>query len=446
MRDALARRGQFCAGDDVDVEASIAVVVEERDAVAAGFEDVVLGRAAAVGGHGQRRGFLEGDGRRDRRRGRDAAGGRRCGRTHAGGVAAVDGILDLRLAVAAFERETERDLALEADAGALEQREDRRGVESRVGGGRGAHGLRGAAQRVAQIGVETGGRRGRARGRAGLGAERAQAIRGVTQRGAPHVRLGVRPRRTGQQRGRVAPQAGEPQAFGVRGGGRCGRRCLARRAGRGSQRDRGGQRREHGTDAIDLRAQPVHCGPGVSPAAPGAIGRRVLWNVMPPDVLEPELVGDPMAAHASRLALLRRWAVLLDSAFAIPGTPVRFGLDTIVGLVPGIGDLTTPAFTVLLLGTGLRMRVPVVVLARMVMNAGVDALIGLVPIAGDLVDLGWKANLRNLDLLERHAVPGTPVSRRDAWFVTAGVALIVLIGVVALIPVAIVLYALTKLG
>ena len=114
--------------------------------------------------------------------------------------------------------------------------------------------------------------------------------------------------------------------------------------------------------------------------------------------------------------------------------------------MPGIGDLTTPAFTVLLLGTGVRMRVPVVVLARMVMNAGVDALIGLVPIAGDLVDLGWKANLRNLDLLERHAVPGTPASRGDAWFVAAGVALIVLVGVVALIPVAIVIYALTQLG
>ena len=52
------------------------------------------------------------------------------------------------------------------------------------------------------------------------------------------------------------------------------------------------------------------------------------------------------------------------------------------------------------------MRVPVVVLARMVMNAGIDALVGLVPIAGDLVDVGWKANLRNLELLERHAVPG----------------------------------------
>ena len=142
-----------------------------------------------------------------------------------------------------------------------------------------------------------------------------------------------------------------------------------------------------------------------APSAIRAVVARVervhTWNV-----LEPELVGDPLPAHAARLALLRRWAVLLDSAFAIPGIPVRFGLDAILGLVPGIGDLTTPAFTVLLLGTGLRMRVPVVVLARMVMNAGIDALIGLVPIAGDLVDVGWKANLRNLDLLERHAVPG----------------------------------------
>ena len=91
--------------------------------------------------------------------------------------------------------------------------------------------------------------------------------------------------------------------------------------------------------------------------------------------MQPELVGDP-----ARLALLRRWAVLLDSAFAIPGIPIRFGLDALVGLVPGIGDLATPAFTVLLLGTGVRMRVPAVVLTRMVMNAGLDALVGLVPV------------------------------------------------------------------
>jgi hypothetical protein len=141
---------------------------------------------------------------------------------------------------------------------------------------------------------------------------------------------------------------------------------------------------------------------------------------------------------------LRRWAVLLDSAFKVPGLPVRFGLDAILGLVPGLGELTTPAFTVALLATGVRMRVPAVVLARMVMNAGIDALFGLVPIAGDLVDVGWKANLRNLDLLERHAVPGTPARRADAWFVAVGVALMCLVGILALIPVALVVYLLSK--
>ena len=143
----------------------------------------------------------------------------------------------------------------------------------------------------------------------------------------------------------------------------------------------------------------------------------------------------------SRLAQLRRWAVLLDSAFKVPGLPVRFGLDAIVGLVPGVGELTTPAFTMLLLFTGLRMRVPLVVLARMVLNTGVDALIGLVPVVGDLTDIGWKANLRNLDLLERHAVPATPLTRRDKWFVAVGIGLLALVALLAIIPIVLAVWA-----
>ena len=101
-------------------------------------------------------------------------------RPHRGRVAAVDRILDLRLAEAALEREAERDLALEADAGAFEQREDRRGVDAgAVGrGGRRGHRVGGGAQGRAQVGVEE----RRACRRRRLGAERAQAIRGVTQR------------------------------------------------------------------------------------------------------------------------------------------------------------------------------------------------------------------------------------------------------------------------
>jgi hypothetical protein len=71
----------------------------------------------------------------------------------------------------------------------------------------------------------------------------------------------------------------------------------------------------------------------------------------------------------------------------------------------------------------------------MVLIAGVDALIGLVPVAGDLFDFGWKANLKNLELLERHAAPGTPSTRGDAWIVAAGVALILFVCLLVVIPV-----------
>jgi hypothetical protein len=124
------------------------------------------------------------------------------------------------------------------------------------------------------------------------------------------------------------------------------------------------------------------------------------------------------------LDALRRWAVLLDSRFRVPGTSIRFGLDAIVGLIPGIGDISTPAFAALLLLQAVRMRLPLVVQARMVLNAGIDMLVGLVPILGDLADIGWKANLRNLALLERHARPGVQPRRGDYVFVGLCVAVL----------------------
>jgi hypothetical protein len=117
------------------------------------------------------------------------------------------------------------------------------------------------------------------------------------------------------------------------------------------------------------------------------------------------------------LDALRRYAVLLDSRFRIPGTGIRFGLDAIIGLIPGVGDVSTPIFATLLLLQGVRMRLPVVVQARMVLNAAIDMLLGFIPVLGDLVDIGFKANLRNLALLERHARPGVEPSRSDYVFV-----------------------------
>ena len=151
--------------------------------------------------------------------------------------------------------------------------------------------------------------------------------------------------------------------------------------------------------------------------------------------------GSPMtASRPETLDALRRWAVLLDSYFRVPGTRIRFGLDAIIGLFPGLGDVSTPVFAGLLLVQAVRMRLPIVVQARMVLNAAFDMLIGLVPLVGDLVDIGWKANMRNLALLERHARPGVPPTRGDYVFVWICFALL---AVIAIAPVALLIWLLS---
>ncbi|BCS32337.1 hypothetical protein TBR22_A15470 [Luteitalea sp. TBR-22] len=132
------------------------------------------------------------------------------------------------------------------------------------------------------------------------------------------------------------------------------------------------------------------------------------------------------------LARLREWSWLLDQAFRVPGTNVRFGWDVIVGLVPGLAELSSPAFGILILMQAYRMRVPRIVQARMVINAVIDALLGLVPGVGNVADVFWKANSWNMRLLERHARPGVPHSRFDAIVVGTFVGLVVL---AALIPI-----------
>jgi hypothetical protein len=149
------------------------------------------------------------------------------------------------------------------------------------------------------------------------------------------------------------------------------------------------------------------------------------------------------APNDRALAALRKWAVLLDSAFQVPGTRLRFGLDPIVGLLPGAGDLVTGFFSVMILLHSVRLRIPKVVVARMVLNTGLDLLVGAVPLLGDLFDAGFKANLRNMALLERHARPGVPPERSDYVFVSVCVAVLVL---AAVIPLAIAWWLLSQVA
>jgi hypothetical protein len=124
--------------------------------------------------------------------------------------------------------------------------------------------------------------------------------------------------------------------------------------------------------------------------------------VTPPRANGWEEAGAAPRLSASELEALRRLAVLLDAAVEIPGIRVRVGLDALLGLLPGVGDVLSalvPAYTIV---HAARRRVPPGVLARMGLNWAIDALIGTIPLLGDLFDIGWKANLRNIDLLERH--------------------------------------------
>jgi hypothetical protein len=99
----------------------------------------------------------------------------------------------------------------------------------------------------------------------------------------------------------------------------------------------------------------------------------------------------------------RRLARLLDSAIVIPGTDFRIGLDPILGLVlPELGDALTAVLALTLLGVAWQQRVPKVVLARMLMNIAIDAVLGAIPLLGDAFDFAFRANEKNLELIERH--------------------------------------------
>ncbi len=106
--------------------------------------------------------------------------------------------------------------------------------------------------------------------------------------------------------------------------------------------------------------------------------------------------------HAADLARLRKLAQRMDSAFHLPIVGIRVGWDSVLGLVPGIGDALTLLPGAFILRESHRMGASRPVLARMAANMGIDFAIGAIPIVGDLFDIGWKANIRNVDLLHTH--------------------------------------------
>ena len=134
----------------------------------------------------------------------------------------------------------------------------------------------------------------------------------------------------------------------------------------------------------------------------------------------------PSPAAVQRLRALSH---LLDDSMRVPGTGVRFGLDALIGLIPGVGDAAGAAMSAYLLLEGGRMGVPRPTLLRMAGNVAIEAVVGAIPFLGDLFDVGWKANLRNLRLLEAHlASPALTARASRRWvFGTVTVVLLLLL-------------------
>ena len=107
-------------------------------------------------------------------------------------------------------------------------------------------------------------------------------------------------------------------------------------------------------------------------------------------------------SREQRLARIDALSQLFDTAFVIPGTSIRFGLDALIGLVPGIGDAITTAMSLYIVNEARALGAPLLLIARMLVNVALDGVVGAVPLVGDAFDVAFRANRRNLALLREH--------------------------------------------
>lgn len=158
--------------------------------------------------------------------------------------------------------------------------------------------------------------------------------------------------------------------------------------------------------------------------------------------IAPEVIVDPSHRWSSGGRFLGdeklRWLeILLDEAFVVPGTGIRFGLDGIVGLVPGLGDVLAGALSLVIPFAAWVRGVPYITLLRMLTNVAIGLLVGTIPILGDAFDIFWKANRRNYHLLTRSIAE----PHRHTWRDWAFLVLIMIgIGIIFAIPIVLVVW------
>lgn len=124
---------------------------------------------------------------------------------------------------------------------------------------------------------------------------------------------------------------------------------------------------------------------------------------------------------------LENLSFYLDGLFRVPGTGWRFGLDSLIGLVPNVGDTLTSFASFYILFAGVRYGVPKITLLRMAFNIGLDYLVGTIPFVGDAFDFFWKSNQQNINLIRERATGKNVGTTGDYIFVFA--VILILIGI-----------------
>jgi hypothetical protein len=167
---------------------------------------------------------------------------------------------------------------------------------------------------------------------------------------------------------------------------------------------------------------------------------------------QPEILPPARAGRTGRLGGSSGWLSdenldlfthLLDDWFRIPGTAIRFGLDGIIGLIPGLGDALGGILSCVIVIAAWMRGVPYVALARMMANLALDVIVGAIPFLGDAFDIAWKANRRNYALMMRHLHEPRRHTWRDWVFLLL---LAIAIGAILLAPVLVLVWLLALLA